>query len=107
MGRFNNVTGKQSKYNQTDPVYGTLDAAEVDAGIDSGDFVLMERDTHAKVNGRMVTSIDRRFMPKGEVAGKEKRGWRVVNLTGAERAAAIPTQTTQTKRKKQEAVEAE
>jgi len=105
MGRFNNVTGKQSKYNQTDPVYGTLDAAEVDAGIDSGDFVLMERDTHAKVNGRVATSIDRRFMPKGEVAGKEKRGWRVVNLTGAERAAAIPTQTT--KRKKNQEAETE
>lgn len=91
MGRFQNVTGKQQKYNQTEPVYGTFDKAVVDAGIETGDFVLLERVTHAKVNGRMVESIDRRFFPKGEMAAKEKRGWSQVHLSGAERAAVAPS----------------
>ena len=91
MARFQNVTGKKSKYNQTEPVYGTVGKEIVDAGLDSGDFVLMERVTHAKVNGRFVESLDRRFFPKGEVAKKEKGEWRVVHMSVSERASAAPS----------------
>lgn len=90
MARYTNPTGKKGKYKQTDPVYGSFDKADVDAGLASGEFVLMERTVHAKVDGQLVASQDRRFFPKGDVDAKKKKGWAVVSLSGAEVAASIP-----------------
>lgn len=91
MGRYLNPTGKQGKYKTTDPIYGTLDKGEVDAGVSSGAYVLMEREVHAKIDGKLQAFADRRYMPAGVVEEKEKRGWYRVDLSASEKSATIVT----------------
>jgi hypothetical protein len=88
VARYQQPSGK-NKYRQTDPVYGTFEKEVVDAGIATGDFVLMERTVHAKIDGQLVGRPDRRYMPAGDVRKLEARGWSVVELSGSERAATI------------------
>jgi len=93
MSRFDNPTGQKQKYNQTAPIYGNLEKEAVDKGVLDGTMLLYERINMQKVDGKMVETIDRRFMPASEREKNEKRGFVVVELGGAERANMTPTVT--------------
>jgi hypothetical protein len=87
MARHQNITGQNYKF--TDPVYDMLDPADVNANPDN--YVLMCRTVHAKVDGKMVASEDRRYARKADQRVRESKGWQVVSLTMAEKAQAAPS----------------
>lgn len=89
MSRYGQST--TSKYKTTDPIYQTFDKEEVDAGLLTGEFILMEKTQHAKVDGQLVGRQDRRFMPSSKQKEKEAQGWVKVELSLSDKVAAAPS----------------
>jgi len=78
VGRYDNA-GK-IKYIESDPVYGGLSREVVEAGIESGDYILMERQVAAREGKNVAYSMQRQYMPKAMAEKKEARGWKPVSV---------------------------
>lgn len=80
----------KSQHLVTDPVYGSASKEQVQSGITTGEFVLMEQTAHAMENGRLVERKIRRYVPKAQVERRVKQNWLVVEL-GASEIADVAT----------------